>query len=364
MTKISIIIPVYNVEKYIQKTFDSILNQTIGFKNLEVIFVDDYSTDNSKNIIDNWAKKYNNVTSIHLDSNSGYAGKPRNIGLEKASSNYVLFLDSDDDLVEDACERLYNTCQDTKSDIAIGGYTNVFQNGKKNINNIEGKSEIEICTKPKNEIKLMDLAPAIAAKLFKKELLIKNNIKFHTDIPGQDLVFVCETYFNAESITFLNNYSIYNRLIRDGEDKSVSHNINIEFLKKLLKAYLLVLKLCEKYEINDYMTTTVICEHFNYFLSKFNNFNLSNETKKEVFASSIYNEFKNMKFFKNNVCFEVLFNNLDSGFYNNSKFIKHIKKSKLNEKRIKELEKKQKKILKSKSWKITKPLRKIGKIIK
>lgn len=243
MTKISIIVPVYNVEKYIQKTFDSILNQTIGFENLEVIFVDDYSTDNSKNIIDKWAEKYNNVTSIHLDSNSGYAGRPRNIGLEKVISNYVLFLDSDDYLVEDACETLYNTCHDTKSDITIGGYANETQNGKKNVRNIKGKEKIEICKNPKEEIKLMDLAPAIGAKLFKKDLLINSNIEFHTDIPGQDLVFVCETYFNANSITFLNNYSVYNRLIRDGDDKSVSNNVSIEYLKKLLKAYLLVLKL-------------------------------------------------------------------------------------------------------------------------
>ena len=384
MTKISIIVPVYNVEKYIQKTFDSILNQTIGFENLEVIFVDDYSTDNSKNIIDNWAKEYNNVISIHLDSNSGYAGKPRNIGLKKASSNYVLFLDSDDYLVEDACERLYNICQDTKSDITIGGYTNV-SHGKRNVHNIKGKEKIEICENPKEEIKLMDLAPAIGAKLFKKDLLINNNIEFHTDIPGQDLVFVCETYFNANSITFLNNYSVYNRLIRDGDDKSVSNNVNIEYLKKLLKAYLLVLKLCEKYEINDYMGTTVICEHFNYFLSRVNDFNLSEEEKKEVFTSSIYNEFKNSKFFKNNNFFEVLFNNLEEELYNNYKLINYIKKTKLNEKIIKDLKDENKKlneknkklneknkklneknkmILSSNSWKITKPLRKIGKIIK
>ncbi len=224
----------------------------------------------------------------------------------------------------------------------------------------------------------MDLAPAIGAKLFKKDLLINNNIEFHTDIPGQDLVFVCETYFNANSITFLNNYSVYNRLIRDGDDKSVSNNVSIEYLKKLLKAYLLVLKLCEKYEINDYMGTTVICEHFNYFLSRVNDFNLSEEDKEEVFTSSIYNEFKNLNFLKDKVLFEVLFNNLEVGLYNNSKLIKTIKKNKLNEKKIKDLEKekklkkkenkilkeknkklkkKQEEILNSNSWKITKPLR-------
>ena len=110
MTKknISIIIPVYNSKKYIPKTFESLLNQTIGFENLEIIFVDDNSKDNSGEIIDKYSKEYSNVISVHLKENSGFAGRPRNIGIEKSNTEYLMFLDSDDYFNEDACETLYS----------------------------------------------------------------------------------------------------------------------------------------------------------------------------------------------------------------------------------------------------------------
>ena len=106
--KISIIIPVYNVENYIERAFNSILNQTLGFKNLEIIFIHDCSSDNSKNIIQNYQDTYDNVKAIFLDKNSGSGGKPRNIGLNYATCDYVMFLDSDDTFMDDACEVLFN----------------------------------------------------------------------------------------------------------------------------------------------------------------------------------------------------------------------------------------------------------------
>ena len=89
--KISIIIPVFNVEEYLDDAFQSIFSQTLGFDSLEVIFVDDCSTDNSGAIIDNYADKYENVISLHLGLNSGVAGKPRNVGMEYATSDYLMF---------------------------------------------------------------------------------------------------------------------------------------------------------------------------------------------------------------------------------------------------------------------------------
>ena len=108
MYKISVIVPVFNVENKIMNAFNSILNQTIGFENLEVIFVDDNSTDDSKNIIKSLENKYDNVKSFYLSKNSGYAGKPRNIGIKNATANYLMFLDPDDLYFEDACEKLYD----------------------------------------------------------------------------------------------------------------------------------------------------------------------------------------------------------------------------------------------------------------
>ena len=108
MYKISIIIPVFNVEDYIDNAFQSIYNQTFNFEDIEIIFIDDNSTDNSLEIIEKYAKKYRNVISIHLDTNSGTAGKPRNIGMSHATADYIMFLDPDDLFTDDACEILYD----------------------------------------------------------------------------------------------------------------------------------------------------------------------------------------------------------------------------------------------------------------
>ena len=130
---ISIIVPVFNSEKYIENTFNSIKNQTIGFDKLELIFVDDCSTDNTKNILKNYANSYVNVKSLFLDENSGFGGKPRNIGIENASAEYIMFLDSDDIFYPDACEFLYNKISTEKLELVSGNYV-VSINGEKNKN--------------------------------------------------------------------------------------------------------------------------------------------------------------------------------------------------------------------------------------
>ena len=126
MFKISIILPVFNVEKYVVRAFDSILNQTIGFENLEVIFVDDCSTDNSASIIQNFVNKYDNVKYFGLDKNSGAAGKPRNLGIEKANADYLMFLDPDDVYLDCACEQLYYEIIHNDVDVVSGNFVKII----------------------------------------------------------------------------------------------------------------------------------------------------------------------------------------------------------------------------------------------
>ena len=383
MYKISLIIPVFNLEKYIEKNFKSIKNQSIGFSNLEVIFVDDCSSDNSSQIIDKWEEEYSNVNVIHLDTNRGYGGKPRNIGIENASSEYILFLDGDDYLNIDGLERLYTAIlQENDIDIAIGGYTRLNSDNSIIEKKIQSDEETSITYNPKEELKLMDLAPALASKLFRKNLLKEHNIKFREDMSGQDLIFINEAYFKSNKIIFINNYSVYNYNIRDGEDKSVSNTINLKTLKNNLKAYTEILKLCNDYKINDYMTTSVIANNLFSFVNRIRD-NLEDNTLKkeeinELFESDVYKTFKNSSFFEKNYPFNVFFSNLEYGDYKNNYFLRLIKRNKIYEKKYhdnikeykrlkaeyrkvnrenKKLKKTQNEIFASTSWKITKPLR-------
>ena len=117
MYTISIIVPAYNQEDTLQRAFDSIKNQSFGFENLEVIFVDDASTDNSVNIIKGFSDNYKNVKSIHLSENSGFAGKPRNVGIENATAPYLMFLDPDDYLELNACEECMKILKNNEIDL-------------------------------------------------------------------------------------------------------------------------------------------------------------------------------------------------------------------------------------------------------
>ena len=99
--KISVVMPVYNAEKELNAAIDSIINQSLGFENIELIIVDDCSTDNSRNIISDYANEYDNIVPVFLDENSGLPGKPRSLGIKYASADYISFLDSDDEYLKD-----------------------------------------------------------------------------------------------------------------------------------------------------------------------------------------------------------------------------------------------------------------------
>lgn len=97
--KISVIVPIFNAENDLKNAINSVINQTIGFENIELILVDDCSTDNSKNIINYYLTKYPNIKAIFL-KNTGNPSKPRNIGIDKSTGEYLMFLDSDDFFVK------------------------------------------------------------------------------------------------------------------------------------------------------------------------------------------------------------------------------------------------------------------------
>lgn len=131
--KISVIVPVYNVEQYVAKCIESILNQT--YKNMEVLLIDDGATDKSGNICDFYAEKDNRVR-VHHKINEGLS-EARNIGVKLSSADYIVFVDSDDYIVPDMLEVLYGRMQEDKSDLAICNFLYVDESGK----SIEDRNE-------------------------------------------------------------------------------------------------------------------------------------------------------------------------------------------------------------------------------
>ena len=184
MYKVSVIIPIYNAETTIRKAIDSVLNQSIGFDNIELILVDDKSTDGSRQIIEDYANKYNNINVICLDENSGLPGKPRNIGIDNSTSEYIIFLDADDEYLPHALELYYDTITQEGSDFVMGSHFwnldgNLF---KMNIlHDCEDTSDLININpfKSDNNFRMLShdhIAPW--GKIWRKKLLIDYNIRF------------------------------------------------------------------------------------------------------------------------------------------------------------------------------------------
>lgn len=127
MCEISVIIPIYNVEKYLEKCVDSVLNQI--FKNIEIILVNDGSTDSSGEIMESYQTKFPAIVKGYSKMNGGLSSA-RNYGLERVNGKYVTFLDSDDYLDEDYLETLYNLAEMNNSDMVCGGQRKIDAEGE------------------------------------------------------------------------------------------------------------------------------------------------------------------------------------------------------------------------------------------
>ncbi len=127
MEKISVIVPAYNVEKYLERCLQSILKQT--YKNIEIIIINDGSTDNTEQICNSFSEKNDNIRYYQLDKNMGIS-YVRNFGLEKVSGDLIGFVDSDDWIDEKMYETLYRMLVEYKSSIAVCNYTRIYNNGE------------------------------------------------------------------------------------------------------------------------------------------------------------------------------------------------------------------------------------------
>ncbi len=207
--KISVILPIFNVEDYLEETLNSLLNQSM-IEDIEVLMVDDGSTDNSRYIIENYSLDYDNFHAFHKD-NEGQ-GIARNFALKKAKGEYIHFLDSDDYILFDAYETLYDLAIKNDSDIIIGNVLRfgdcnlwsdpLFKNSFSDINH-----DIKSTTLKQFPSLLWDTSTS--NKLYKKEFLQKNNIKFpDKKIFFEDLIVSLEAYIKADSI-YISNYIFY-----------------------------------------------------------------------------------------------------------------------------------------------------------
>lgn len=211
--KLSIIIPVYNVEQYVRDTLDSIYNQRYNENEFEVIVVNDGTPDRSMEIVSDFVKEHNNIHIIN-QTNQGLSCA-RNSGLNIAKGEYIWFVDSDDKLSSNSIKLVITNSQETPADIL--GYDLMLVNEKthkKEIQNIVLKKKY-IYDKYKNCFDVANYvhnAP-IQRFLYKREFLKKNQLFFYPNIIHEDIEFNVRAFFRAQSI-LMKKESPYEYLIR------------------------------------------------------------------------------------------------------------------------------------------------------
>lgn len=209
---ISIIVPIYNVEKYLNQCINSILKQT--YTNIEIILVDDGSPDNCGKICDNYKRIDKRIKVIH--KNNGGLSEARNYGIKEATGDFLLFVDSDDFITENTCEILINNIQKYNADMAICNFYYVFKNKKAIINEMSTKKEIQILEK-ENIIKeyfinySVDLNVAWN-KLYKKDIFKrKNALLFPVGKLHEDTYIMYKIYYNLNRLVRINKPLYYYR---------------------------------------------------------------------------------------------------------------------------------------------------------
>lgn len=249
--KISMIIPTFNVEDDLKRAMDSLLNQTFGFENIEVLLVDDLSTDNTRQLILDYASEYDNVKYIFLDSNSGSAGKPRNIGIKHATADYIMFLDNDDEYVPEACEILFNKILETDVNMIICSKTNkIYDIDDKpvSIESIPNFVEVNVLENP--DILFSPntyYGGAMWCKIYKRKFLLENDIKCLENLP-EDVYFMHQCYYLNPDILFLTNLPLYNHYFYRVTGQSISVSLSASFLHKVFIAFFELKKLSDYFD--------------------------------------------------------------------------------------------------------------------
>ena len=246
MSKLSIVVPVYNVEKYIRDCIESLLIQTM--KDIEIILVDDGSTDKSGIICDEYQKKDSRIITIHKNNEGvSYA---RKAGIKKASSEYICFLDSDDYCDKSFCETMYNKIISEEADIVECDYIRFFEKTFRNKNLyltpmvLNRNDFIEKIVK--NTIVNGNVAVVLWNKIYKRTF-IEQYVKDYGENLLEDYIFNMQYYQGVHKYAYINNPLVYYRQ-REG---SITSFVDNNVFNKLLEVQKLKENIMNNLNINN-----------------------------------------------------------------------------------------------------------------
>ena len=222
---VSVIMPVYNAENFLDKSVSSVINQT--YKNLEILLIDDCSTDNSYNILKEYANKDNRIKLFHNEQNK-HVSATRNVGIKNATGKYLYFIDSDDFIDNDYIEHLVKTAEKENADIVVN--TNIYNiyNNQPSLSYFSREMNRRIFDDKK--VLAVKIFPSVWNRLFKRELQTKYNILFPDGIKHLEDAYFNATFFSvANNISFIkpNSYYHYRRGLKNSVTQTLFYKLSL-----------------------------------------------------------------------------------------------------------------------------------------
>lgn len=285
MIKVSVIIPCYNVAEYLPRCIESVITQTL--KDIEIICIDDKSTDNTLGILKKYAKKDNRIHIINHKENLGVA-VARNDSMDAARGEYIGFVDPDDYIDTDFYEKLYDKAQKTNADIVKAGVISVNMNNNRIFKDTRTFKHI------------YKFSCSFWAAIYKHDFLKKYNIQFPAHIrTSQDSVFLTQSCINTNDIEFVNDtfYRYFYQRPGSLDSQFLSH----DKAESKYNAFKINLDLIERGLLNKKMRHLFIDEHvlryIHYEISKDFEFD-SDREKLFRFAVDVYKKYGMNKYFR------------------------------------------------------------------
>lgn len=260
--RISIVVPVYNVENYLGKCIESLINQT--YRDIEVILVNDGSSDRCPEICGSYTKQDPRFKTIH--KTNGGLSDARNVGLLEASGEFVLFVDSDDYIALDACERLIK-CINKDEDIVVGGAIRIQDHQITQMKRKEKKSNCIMDSREflKCELKNRTMYMPVVMNLYRRKFLLDNKLFFKRDLWQEDELWTPQVFLKA-GLVVDSQYCFYFYVIRDGSITNGGNElINAEDTMKICKELEKIYCELEDNELRILLNDNLVNEFLNSF---------------------------------------------------------------------------------------------------
>lgn len=296
MLDVSIILPVYNTERYLEDCLRSLVNQNYDKNKYEILAINDCSKDNSLKILNKYKKKYDNIVIINLKENKGVS-HARNIGIEKSKGEYLLFCDSDDFYDRGTLKTLMTKAQKQKADFVMANYY-IYKENKKIPVNATNYFSGDVVTK--NEI-ISYMTLTSCSKLIRKKLFINNNIFYPEDLKKcEELPVIPLLAYKANKVITIPDNLYYYVQRKNSASNERYKNIKLEDLEYFDLSFIRFVELIDEEKYKDEIVFRAI-DHLLY--GKCLVMLKSHISRKKIIKyiddfNSIYNDFTKNKYLK------------------------------------------------------------------